>query len=205
MHATEPSAKKIVTAHQKISGIVHRTPVMTNQSINEIIGCEIFFKCENFQKVGAFKYRGASNAVLSLTEEEKRKGVVTHSSGNHAQALALAAKINGIKAYIVMPENAPSVKRNAVIGYGAEVIDCTPTLQAREETTEKVIKQKGATFIHPYNDYRIIAGQASAAKELIEDVSPLDFIIAPVGGGGLLSGTALSANYFSTHTKVYWG
>lgn len=197
-----PTKEIIESTHERIKLFIHKTPVLTCKAINVVANADLYFKCENFQKVGAFKFRGATNALLSLTQEEKQKGVVTHSSGNHAQALALAAKMHGSNAYIVMPENAPSVKRNAVLGYGAEVITCKPTLQAREETSEKVIQETGATFIHPYNDYRIIAGQATSAKELIEEVGKLDYIIAPVGGGGLLSGTSLSANYFSPGTKV---
>lgn len=197
-----PTQEIIEKTHERIKPFVHKTPVLTCKAINKVVQADIFFKCENFQKVGAFKFRGATNALLSLTEEEKQKGVVTHSSGNHAQALALAAKMHSSEAYIVMPENAPSVKRDAVIGYGAEVITCKPTLQAREETSERVMQQTDATFIHPYNDYRIIAGQATSAKELIEEVEKLDYIIAPVGGGGLLSGTSLSAHYFSPTTKV---
>jgi threonine dehydratase len=196
------SAQDIQEAHNRISTYIHKTPVLSSQSINEMAGCEVFFKCENLQKIGAFKFRGATNALLSLSEEELKKGVATHSSGNHAQALALAAKMLGTKAYIVMPTSAPKVKKAAVLGYGAEVIDCEPTLIARESTLEKVVERTGATFIHPYNDERIICGQATAAKELLEEHPELDTIIAPVGGGGLLSGTALSAHYFSPKTKV---
>lgn len=202
MWTSIPTAEIIKNTHERIKPFIHKTPVLTCKTLDDITQAELYFKCENFQKVGAFKFRGATNAVMSLSEGDKRNGVVTHSSGNHAQALALAARMNGAKAYIVMPSNAPSVKKNAVLGYGAEVIMCEPTLQAREETTEKVIAETGATFIHPYNDYRIIAGQASCAKELIEEAPELAYIIAPVGGGGLLSGTLLSAHYFSQKTKV---
>ena len=170
-----------------------------------MFGINLFLKCENFQKIGAFKYRGATNAVLTLTAEEKKNGVATHSSGNHAQALALAAKINGLKAYIVMPENSSSVKINAVRGYGAEVILCAPNQKAREDTLAEVMKKTGATLIHPYNNYSIIAGQATAAKELIEEIKDLDIVMAPVGGGGLLSGTALSTHYFSPKSIVIAG
>lgn len=149
-----PSLQDIQTAHKSIKPYIHKTPVLTSESINQISGAELYFKCENFQKIGAFKARGAMNAVLSLSEEELSKGVCTHSSGNHAQALALAGRENGSKAFIVMPSNAPEVKKKAVLGYGAEIIECEPTLQARESTVEKVIVEKGATFIHPYNDYR---------------------------------------------------
>jgi threonine dehydratase len=205
MEGTFPTKEVIEEAAKRISPFVHRTPVLTSSSINNMLGMDIFLKCENFQKIGAFKYRGATNAVLTLTEEEKKNGVATHSSGNHAQALALAAKINGIKAYIVMPENSSVVKMNAVKGYGAEVITCEPNQKAREDTLAKVMKKTGSTLIHPYNNYRIIAGQATAAKELIEEVKDLDVIMAPVGGGGLLSGTALSAHYFSSGSIVIAG
>ncbi len=195
----------IQLAHERIRKYIHRTPILTCEQIDDIAGCEIYFKCENFQKVGAFKARGGLNAVLSLSQEELSQGVTTHSSGNHAQAIALAAKIAGTPAYIVMPENAPRVKIDAVKGYGAEVIFCAPTLEARETTVEDVIREKNATFIHPYNDERIISGQATSAKELIEDLSPrkLAAILTPVGGGGLLSGTALSSFFYSNETLVY--
>ncbi len=197
-----PEKKNIIDAHNRIFNIIHQTPVLTSSSINEITGSQLFFKCENFQKVGAFKFRGATNAVNLLSDDQLEKGVATHSSGNHAQALALAAKTKGVNAYIVMPSNAPKSKKEAVIGYGAKVIECTPTLEARENTLDAVVKETGAYFIHPYNDERIIAGQATCAKELIEAINDLDYIIAPVGGGGLLSGTALAAHYFSSNVKV---
>ncbi len=200
-----PDKSTIEQAHERISTFVHRTPVLTSKQLNELAGASLYFKCENFQKVGAFKFRGACNAVFSLSKDELKKGVVTHSSGNHAQALALAAKIKGIPAFIVMPENAPIVKINAVKGYGAEIIFCTPTLAARESTTEEVIERTGATFIHPYDDYRIIAGQATAAKELIEEIDNLEVLITPVGGGGLLAGSALSAKYFGRNIEVLAG
>ena len=197
-----PGIESIIEASKRIAPFVHRTPVLTSKGINEILKGQLFFKCENFQKVGAFKYRGATNAILQLTPAQLQNGVATHSSGNHAQALALAAKINNVKAYIVMPSNAPISKRKAVIAYGAKVIECEPTLEARETTLNQVIQEKNAHFIHPYNDNRIIEGQATSAKELIEDVSALDYLITPVGGGGLLSGSALSVNYFSPKTKT---
>lgn len=200
-----PTVDIIEQAHERIKPFIHHTPVMTCQGIDTISGAKIYFKCENFQKVGAFKFRGAINAVLSLDDEEKQRGVATHSSGNHAQGLALAAKLNGVHAYIVMPENAPEVKRKAVEGYGAEVIPCGPTLKSREETLQAVIEKTGAVTIHPFDDYRIIAGQATAAKELIEDEGGFDIVMAPVGGGGLLSGTALSCFYWSPGTAVIAG
>jgi threonine dehydratase len=192
----------IEEASGRIQKYAHRTPVLTSRSINEITGAELFFKCENFQRVGAFKFRGAINAVFSLSEDEAKSGVATHSSGNHAQALSLAARLRGIRAIIVMPETAPRVKVSAVRGYGGEIIFCEPTLTAREETLNKVIEETKATFIHPYNDSRVIAGQATCALELLEDVQDLDIIMAPVGGGGLISGTALATHYLSPKTRV---
>lgn len=197
-----PTKREIEIAADRIQPVIHQTPILTSQAINAIAGCELFFKCENFQKVGAFKFRGASNAIAQISSRELANGVATHSSGNHAQALALAAKKKGCRAYIVMPNNAPKIKKEAVIGYGAKVIECDPTLAARETTLKKVVEETGATFIHPYNDNHIIAGQATCAKEVFEELSDLNYIIAPVGGGGLLSGTALSAHYFSPDTQV---
>ncbi|MCI5083604.1 MAG: threonine/serine dehydratase [Saprospiraceae bacterium] len=198
-----PVKTDIEETHQIISKIIHRTPVMTSQSINKILGTEIYFKCENFQKIGAFKMRGAINAALRLSPEAQKKGLATHSSGNHAQAVAYSAKYLGVPAYIVMPSNAPNIKVAATKGYGAEVIHCAPTIEARASTLEEVVAEKGATFIHPFDHYDVIAGQATAAKELIEDSPKLDVIMAPIGGGGLMSGTALSARYFSPGTLVY--
>ncbi len=197
--------RDIQKAHERIKPFIHKTPVLNSQSINKITGADIWFKCENFQRVGAFKFRGAMNAVLSLTEKEMQQGVATHSSGNHAQGLALAAKLNDIPGYIVMPTSAPQVKIDAVKGYGAEIIFCEPTLEAREESLNEVVEKTGATFIHPYNNNHVIAGQATAAKELIEEKGAFDFILAPVGGGGLLSGTLLSAYFLSPKTKVIAG
>ncbi|NOU58393.1 pyridoxal-phosphate dependent enzyme [Marinifilum caeruleilacunae] len=195
----------LLDTHERISDYIHRTPVFTSSLINEIVGTEIYFKCENFQKMGAFKMRGATNAILQLSNTEKEFGVATHSSGNFAQALALAAKLQGIKAYVVMPSNAPEIKKAAVKGYGGEVIECEPNLQARETTLNEVVNKTGAVFLHPYNDYYVIQGQGTAAMELIEDYADLDCIFAPVGGGGLLSGTALAAKHFSPNTKVIAG
>ena len=198
-----PTAADIRATHEAIRPMIHRTPVLTCESINTMAGARLFFKCENFQKVGAFKMRGASSAALRLSDKEKERGLATHSSGNHAQAVALSARLLGIPAYIVMPDTSPAIKKAATEGYGAEVILCENTLAARESTLEKVVARTGATFIHPYNDYNVIAGQATAAKELIEDTEHLDCIIAPIGGGGLMSGTALSARYFSPGTLAY--
>ena len=192
----------IVQSHQRISPYIHRTPILTSQMINDISGAELFFKCENFQKMGAFKMRGATNALLQLSDEQKQKGVVTHSSGNFAQALALSAKSLGIKAYIVMPSNSPEVKKKAVKGYGGIITECEPTLEDREKTAAQIQQEKGATFVHPYNDFNVILGNASAGKELLEEYPDLDLIIVPVGGGGLISGVALSAISFGNNCKV---
>ncbi|HYG02187.1 MAG TPA: pyridoxal-phosphate dependent enzyme [Chryseosolibacter sp.] len=196
------SKQHIIEAHERVKPYVHRTPIMTSASLNEIAGCEIFFKCENLQNVGAFKARGAMNAALSLTPAERAKGIATHSSGNHAQAIARAAKLLGIASYIVMPVTAPVIKRKGVESYGGQVFECGPTLEARESTLTSVVAKTGASEIHPFNNYTVITGQATAAKEIFEDLSDLDFIIAPVGGGGLLSGTALATKYFSPNTVV---
>jgi threonine dehydratase len=185
-----PTLSDIRTAHARIKPFIHRTPVLSSHQLNELFDCKMFFKCENFQKVGAFKFRGATNAVLSLTEEEKSKGVVTHSSGNHAAALALASRMNGVKANIVMPGNAPVVKKNAVAGYGAEITFCKPTQESREGTTRLIMEETGATLIHPYDNFNVICGQGTAALELLEEESGIDIVIAPVGGGGLMSGTS---------------
>jgi len=179
--------------------------VLTNESLNQKVGAQVFLKCENLQKVGAFKFRGACNAVYSLTDEEAARGVCTHSSGNHAQALALAARMRGIPAYIVMPNNAPSVKKNAVAGYGGLITFCEPTLEARESTMDGIRLETGATVVHPYNDERVISGQGTAALELLEDYPDLDVIIAPVGGGGLLSGTAIAATELKKGIRVIAG
>jgi threonine dehydratase len=197
--------ESIENAHEKIKPFIHHTPVLTNSSINEMAGAELFFKCENFQKIGAFKIRGGMNAALSLSPEQISRGLATHSSGNHAQAIAFAAKTLGTKAFIVMPENSPSVKVNAVKGYGAEVIFCAANQAAREEALNKIVAETGAEFIHPYDDDRVITGQATCVKELITTVPTVDFIFTPVGGGGLLSGTALGAHYFKPTIQVYAG
>jgi threonine dehydratase len=197
-----PSLIELQESLLRIESFVHKTPVLSSQLINEIAGAELFFKCENFQKVGAFKFRGAINAILQLTEEERAKGVATHSSGNHAQALALAAKMNNTKAYIVMPTSAPKVKSAAVADYGAEIIWCEPNLKARESTLVEVVNDTGATIIHPYDNHQVICGQSTAAQELLEAYDNLDVVITPVGGGGLLSGTALAVKYQYPDIKV---
>jgi threonine dehydratase len=192
-------------AAKTIAPYIHRTPVLTNKSINELTGIDFYFKCENFQKIGAFKIRGGMNATLSLSPAQLKNGIATHSSGNHAQALAYAAKTLGIKAYIVMPKSSPQVKVDAVRGYGANVIMCESNQAAREAALEKIVAETGAEFIHPYDDYRVITGQATCVKELIEEVPSLDVVITPVGGGGLLSGTCLGAQFFKPGLKVYGG
>lgn len=195
----------IEAAANRISPYIHNTPIMTCKSINELYGLDLYFKCENFQKIGAFKIRGGMNASLQLTKEQLEKGVATHSSGNHAQALAFAAKMLGIKAYIVMPESSPQVKVNAVKGYGAEVTICASNQAARESTLEAIVERTGATFIHPYDNDEVITGQATCVKEIIESIPNVDIVVTPVGGGGLLSGTCLGAHYFKPGLKVYAG
>ena len=198
-----PAFKDIEAASRLISPHVHRTPVLTSKQLDAISGARLFFKCENFQKVGAFKFRGATNAVLNLTEGQRAAGVVTHSSGNHAAALAHAAVSRGVKAFIVMPSSAPEVKKRAVAGYGAEITFCEPTLAAREAAAAEVIGRTGATMIHPYDNFYIIAGQGTAAMELADEIADPDAVIAPVGGGGLLSGSAITIRHMAPPAKIY--
>lgn len=198
-----PRFEDIVAASEAIAGFVHRTPVLTSRQIDNISGAHLLFKCENFQKVGAFKFRGATNAVINLTDEQRLNGVVTHSSGNHAAALAHAAVTRGVKAYIVMPSTALEVKKKAVAGYGAEITFCEPTLASREAAAAEVIRRTGATLIHPFDNFNIIAGQGTAALEILTDYPSADAIIAPVGGGGLLSGTAIAARHLMPSIKIY--
>ncbi|MEX2114944.1 MAG: pyridoxal-phosphate dependent enzyme [Pirellulales bacterium] len=193
MSTLRPTIDDIRLAHARIAPHIHRTPVLTCQAIDAMAGASLFFKCDNFQKCGAFKIRGATNAVFSLTDDEAARGVVTHSSGNHAAALSLAGRWRGITVHVVMPSNAPRVKQAAVRSYGGNITFCEPTIEARQSTAEKIIEQTGATMIHPYDDERIIAGQGTAALELLEDYPDLDVILALVGGGGLLSGTLIAA------------
>ncbi len=197
-----PSRNDLLDAQKRILQYIHKTPVFTSRLIDEMVGGELFFKAENLQRMGAFKKRGASNAILSLSKEKLEKGVATHSSGNFAQALALTAKEIGIQSYIVMPENAPSVKKEAVRNYSGKIIECESNLKSREETLDKVVAETGATFIHPYNQMEVILGNATATMELSEQVNDLDFVITPIGGGGLISGTALAAHYFLPNAKV---
>jgi threonine dehydratase len=200
-----PTLDDIREAALRIKPYIHRTPVLTCESLDRQLAVQVFLKCENLQKVGAFKFRGATNAVFSLSADEAERGVSTHSSGNHAQALALAAKLRGIPAYIVMPDNAPQVKKDAVAGYGGKITFCKPTLEAREATLASVVEKTGSTVVHPYNDERVIAGQGTATLELLEEVPELDVIIAPVGGGGLLSGTSIAATEIKKGIRVIAG
>jgi len=197
--------EELLNAHKRILPYIHQTPVLTSHLLNDLAGAELFFKCENFQKMGAFKMRGAANAILQLSGAQKLKGVVTHSSGNFAQAVSLAAKSCGIKAYIVMPKNAPKVKKEAVIGYGGIVIESESTPVAREQKAEEVVNETGATFIHPSNDIPVIIGQGTATIELLNLYPNLNFVLAPVGGGGLIAGTALAAHYFGKNCQTIAG
>lgn len=197
-----PEFKDIEAAYLRIKGYIHKTPVLTSISINKMVESDVFFKCENFQKAGAFKYRGAINSVLSLGEDEAKKGVITHSSGNHAAALALAAKMRNIKCHTVMPENAIPVKIDAVRSYEAEITFCKPTLESREQTLNKLISSNGAVFIPSYNYFNVICGQGTAAKELIEEVKGLQYILIPVGGGGIISGSAIAAKGINPSIKI---
>jgi len=194
--------KHLLECHRLIKPHIHRTPVLNSRLINKAVGASVYFKCENFQRMGAYKMRGATHSILRLPPELSAKGVVTHSSGNFAQALALAAQTLGVPAYIVMPSNAPEVKKSAVTDYGGKILECEPTLEARRAMANKVADETGASFLHPSNDRDVILGQGTACMELLEDLPELDYIIVPVGGGGLIAGTALAAHYFSTNTKV---
>jgi threonine dehydratase len=197
------SLKEIKDAAHRIEGAANRTPVMTSRTLDRLCGARVYLKCENYQRAGAFKFRGAFNAVSQLTASERSAGVVTHSSGNHAQALALAAATAGVRAKIVMPEGSPAVKREAVKGYGAEVVLCANTLEARERTAEALIRTDGLTMVHPYNDERVMAGAGTAALELIEQAGPLDLVLVPVGGGGLASGTATAVKALCPEAAVW--
>ena len=200
---TLPTKQDLLEAREGINDIIHHTPVLTSQTLNDITGASVFLKCENFQRMGAYKMRGASHAISRLSSGELSKGVVTHSSGNFAQAVALSAKLKGIKATIVMPDNAPMVKVEAVRGYGADIVVSGSRPIDREQKVEEVMKKSGATFIHPSNDLQVILGNSTCTQELIEEIPGLDVIIAPVGGGGLLAGTSLAAHWFSPTTEVW--
>ena len=198
-----PSLQTIREAHARIQPYIHRTPVFSSTILNAQLGATIFFKCENFQKVGAFKARGACNAVMSLTDEEAKRGVVTHSSGNHGAALAWAARLRGIKAAVVVPENAPAPKKRAIAAYGADIVFCAPNVAAREAAVAELIGKHGYFLIHPFDNDRVIAGQGTATLELLEDVPELDMVIAPLGGGGLLSGTSIAAKGINSSIEVF--
>jgi len=198
-----PTYDDVLAAHDRIRPYVHRTPVLTSSYFNGRSGAELFFKCENFQKAGVFKARGASNAVFGLSEEQAAKGVATHSSGNHGLSLSYAAGRRGIKATVVMPRTAPEAKKEAVRGYGGTVVECEPSTSSREAVFAEVVAQSGADFVHPYNDPRVIQGQATCSKELIEDVGELDAVIAPIGGGGMVSGSCLTLSNIAPDTKIY--
>ena len=197
-----PSKQIVIEAGNRVAPFVHRTPVLTSRLLNEMAGAEVFFKCENLQKMGAFKMRGAINAIQQLSEAQKKAGVVTHSSGNFGQALALAAKNLGVNAYIVMPSSAPAVKIEAVKSYGGLVTITEPTLEAREKSAANIVAEKGAVFLHPSNDMNVIVGQGTAALELLQDQPGLEYIMSPVGGGGLIAGTALAAHYLGDNCRV---
>jgi threonine dehydratase len=203
--AAAPNLESIQEAHRRIAPRIHRTPVLTSRSLNEMAGAEIFFKCENFQKAGSFKIRGATNAVFSLSEEEAKRGVVAPSSGNHAAALSLAARWRGIPAWLIMPSNSSPAKKHAVEAYGGRITECEPNVASREATSAEVMKRTGAHLVHPYNDVRVIAGQGTAAIELLEQVSSLDVILTPLSGGGLLSGTAIAAKSLRPSVRVIGG
>lgn len=198
-----PNYDDVVKAHELIKDHVHRTPVLTSSYLNQLTGAELFFKCENFQKAGVFKARGASNAVFSLSDEIAMKGVATHSSGNHALSLSYAAGRRGIPVTVVMPHTAPQAKKDAVIGYGGKIIECEPSTSSRESTFAQVVAESGAEFVHPYNDPRVIAGQATCSRELIEQVDNLAIVIAPIGGGGMISGTCLTLSSIAPEIKIY--
>jgi threonine dehydratase len=198
-----PTLGDMLAAHERIKPYIHRTPVLTSTFINDLTGAELFFKCENFQKAGAFKVRGASNAVFGLPDDMLAKGVATHSSGNHALSLSYAAGRRGIPCTVVMPRTAPQAKKDAVIGYGGKIVECEPSTTSREATFAEVVKDTGAEFVHPYNDPRVIAGQGTCSRELIEQVDRLDAVIAPIGGGGMISGTCLTLSNLAPNVKIY--
>ncbi|MGB5214966.1 MAG: beta-hydroxyaspartate dehydratase BhcB [Anderseniella sp.] len=198
-----PTYEDVIAAHARIEPYIHRTPVLTSSYFNELTGAQLFFKCENFQKAGAFKVRGACNAVFGLDDETAKKGVATHSSGNHALSLSYAAGRRGIPVTVVMPRTAPEAKKAAVRGYGGTVVECEPSTTSREAVFAEVVAASGAEFVHPYNDPRVIAGQATCSKELVEDIPDLDAVVAPIGGGGMISGSCLTLSNISPDTKIY--
>lgn len=198
-----PTFQDVIQAHERIAPYIHKTPVLTSSFLNKLTGAELFFKCENFQKAGVFKARGACNAVFGLDEEQAKKGVATHSSGNHGLSLSYAAGRRGIKATVVMPRTAPEAKKDAVRGYGGTIVECEPSTSSREAVFAEVVANTGADFIHPYNDHRVIAGQGTCSRELIDQVGELDAVVAPIGGGGMVSGTCLTLSNIAPQTKIY--
>ncbi len=198
-----PTYEDMVAAHERVKPYVHKTPVLTSSFLNQLTGAELFFKCENFQKAGAFKVRGACNAVFGLSEEMAKKGVATHSSGNHALSLSYAAGRRGIPCHVVMPRTAPQAKKDAVIGYGGVITECEPSTSSREAVFAEVQAETGAEFVHPYNDHRVIAGQGTCSRELHDQVHDLDAVVAPIGGGGMVSGTCLTLSHIAPKTKIY--
>jgi threonine dehydratase len=201
--AADLTIQDVRAARERIAPYIHRTPVLTSSFLNELTGAQLFFKCENFQKAGAFKVRGASNAVFGLSDEQAARGVATHSSGNHALSLSYAAGRRGIPCHVVMPRTAPQAKKDAVRGYGGIITECEPSTTSREEVFARVQEETGAEFVHPYNDPRVIAGQATCSAELIEQVEGLDAVIAPIGGGGMVSGTCLTLSNLAPDVKIY--
>lgn len=199
-----PTAKNdLLEAYGRIQPHVHKTPVLSSRLIDEMAACKLYFKCENFQRMGAFKMRGATNAIMNLSPEQQSRGVVTHSSGNFAQALSLAAASLGVNAYIAMPSNAPEVKKSAVRTYGGNITLCEPTAEARERTADRISRETGATFIHPSNDYEVILGQGTSGLELMQEYPNLDAVFVPVGGGGLIAGVAIAVSCFSEECKIF--
>jgi len=198
-----PTYQDVETAHERIKPYIHRTPVLTSSFLDELVGAELFFKCENFQKAGAFKVRGASNAVFGLSDAEAKAGVATHSSGNHALSLSYAAGRRGIACTVVMPRTAPQAKKDAVRGYGGVIVECEPSTSSREAVFAEVVAASGADFVHPYNDPRVIAGQATCSRELLEQVDGLDAVIAPIGGGGMISGTCLTLSTLAPGVEIF--
>lgn len=198
-----PTFEDVCAAHDRIAPWVHRTPILTSETFDRMSGANLYFKCENFQKAGAFKVRGATNAVFALSDTEAERGVATHSSGNHALSLSRAAQCRGIPCTVVMPHTAPKAKMAAVRGYGGEIVTCEPSLSARERTLASIIADSGANFVHPYNDHRVIAGQGTCARELLDQAGPLDALVAPIGGGGMISGSSLTCAAIAPDTRVY--
>ena len=200
---TIPTYDDMLAAHERIRPYIHRTPVLTSSFINGLVGAELFFKCENFQKAGAFKARGASNAVFGLSEDKAKKGVATHSSGNHALSLSYAAGRRGIPCHVVMPRTAPQAKKDAVIGYGGKITECEPSTSSREAVFAEVQAATGADFVHPYNDPRVIAGQGTCSRELLDQIEGLDAVVAPIGGGGMISGTCLTLSTIAPDVQIF--